>query len=79
MAQAESDYHHGQMNVSEHEATYRRFGALAKWGSLHIATVLLFFALLFCTKAGFVGSLVPTIILSAAGLFFLRSKPSDGH
>ena len=79
MAQAESDYHHGEMNVSEHEATYRRFGAMAKWGSLLIATVLLFFALLFCTKTGFFGSLIPAAILSAAGLFFLRSKPSDSH
>lgn len=79
MAHAESDYHHGEMNVAEQTATYRRFGALAKWGSLILATGLLFFALLFCTKTGFVGSLVPAVILVAAGIFFLRSKPSDSH
>jgi len=79
MAHAESDYHHGEMNISEQAATYRRFGAMSKWGSLIIATGLLFFALLFCTQTGFMGSAIPAVVLLAAGIFFLRSKPSDSH
>lgn len=79
MAHAESDYHHGEMNVSEQAATYRRFGAMSKWASLIIATGLLMFGLMFCTKAGVMGSVIPAAILLAAGIFFLRSKPSDNH
>lgn len=79
MDHAESDYHHGEMSVAEQAATYRRFGALSKWAALVIATGLLMFGLLFCTSAGFFGSVIPAAVLLAAGIFFLRSKPSDGH
>ena len=79
MDHAPSDYHHGEMNIAEQTATYQRFGAMSKWGALVIATGLLMFALMFCTGAGFFGSVIPAAVVLAAGIFFLRSKPSAGH
>ena len=79
MDHAPSDYHHGDMNIAEQTATYQRFGALSKWAALVIATGILMFGLMFCTSAGFLGSVVPAVVVLTAGSYFLRSKLSDGH
>lgn len=73
------DYHRGEMDISEQEATYVAMMALTKWGSLAIVVAITFFTLLFCTAAGFLGSLVTAVVLTAAGIFFLRDKKSGGH
>jgi thiamine transporter ThiT len=79
MSEHATDYHHGDMDISEHAASYRLFGALAKWGSLTIAVAVLMLSLWFCTGVGFVGGLIPGVIVAAAGAFFLRSKPDPAH
>ena len=33
----------------------------------------------FCTPAGFLGGLIPGVVLAAAGIFFLREKKGGGH
>ncbi len=72
-----SDYHHGQMNISEQKASYEAFGALSKYGSLAVAVLVLMLTLWFCLGSGFMGGAIPGVILFAAGLIFLRSKPAD--
>lgn len=79
MANSATDYQHGEMNVSEHAATYRLFGALTKWASLTIAVVVLMLTLWFCVGAGFLGGAIPGAILAGAGVYFLRSKPDASH
>ncbi len=79
MDHAESDYQHGHMDIAEQSAMYRRFGSMSKWAALAIATGVLMFSLMFCTGAGFLGSVIPAVIVLAAGIYFLRSKPADGH
>jgi len=79
MDHASSDYHHGEMNITEQAATYQRFGVMSKWSALVLAVGLLFFAMLFCTQAGFGGSFISAFVVLVAGIFFLRSKPSDSH
>ena len=74
-----SDYHHGEMAVTEQTHTYALFGRLTKWGALHIAVLVTIFTLWFCTGVGFFGGLIPGAILWAAGIFFLRSKPNAEH
>jgi thiamine transporter ThiT len=73
------DYHRGEMDIHEQSATYAAFGNMAKWGSLAIAVLLLTITLWFCTPAGFVGGVIPGIVLLAAGIFFLREKPASAH
>ena len=73
------DYHRGEMDIHEQSATYAAFGNMAKWGSLAIATLLLTITLWFCTSVGFVGGVIPGIVLLVAGIFFLREKPASAH
>lgn len=73
------DYHRGEMDIQEQAATYAAFGALTKWGSLAIAAVLLTVTLWFCTSAGFLGGLIPGVVLAVVGVVFLREKPASSH
>lgn len=77
MAGANSDYQRGTMDIAEQTSTFHLVMGLTKWGSLVIAAGVLFFALLFCTHTGFLGSAAYTVVLVAAGIFFLRAKPED--
>ncbi|PTS88499.1 MULTISPECIES: aa3-type cytochrome c oxidase subunit IV [unclassified Caulobacter] len=73
------DYHRGEMDIQEQAATYAAFGGMAKWGSLAIAVVLTVITLWFCTPAGFLGGLIPGIVLAVLGVVFLREKPGSTH
>lgn len=73
------DYHRGEMDISEQAATFAAFNNMTKWGSLSVSVLLLFITLLFCTKAGFIGSAIAAVVLLAAGIFFLRDKPVPAH
>jgi hypothetical protein len=73
------DYHRGEMDIHEQAATYAAFGKMTKWGSLAVATLLLFITLLFCTPTGFVGSAIAAVVLLAVGVFALKEKPSSAH
>lgn len=73
------DYQRGEMDIQEQAATFAAFNGMTKWGSLAVSVLLLFITLLFCTKAGFVGSAIPAVVLLAGGIFFLRDKPATAH
>jgi hypothetical protein len=79
MAQSDSEYHHGEMNVDAQVATFHLFNGLTKWGSLAVATVILTTTLWFCVGAGFLGGAIPGAVLVALGVVFLRDKPAEGH
>ena len=69
------DYHRGEMDIHEQAATYSLFGKLTKWGSLVLAVSLVMLTLWFCTDAGFLGSLVSSLVLLVIGIWVLRDKP----
>jgi hypothetical protein len=77
MAEQGSHYHRGEMDVHEQVATFHLFGALTKWGSLHLATLLVFLVLWFCTGAGFLGALVAAVVVAVLGALLLRG--GGGH
>ena len=79
MADATHDYHHGDQQITEQITTYRAFGALTKWGSLTIATLVLMLTLWFCLDSGFLGGLIPGVVVFALGAVFLRSNPDQSH
>ena len=70
-------YVHGSMPVQEQAATYSLFMGMAKWGSLAVATVLLFLTIWFQPNGSFFGGLIAAVVLAGAGWWFLRAKP--GH
>ncbi len=74
-----SEYHRGEMDISEHKATYAAVMGLTKWGSLALAVAILVLTLWFCTPAGFVGGLIPGVVLTVLGIIFLREKKGGGH
>ena len=79
MAQTPSEFHHGEQDATENIESYRLFRALAKWGSLSLAVVTLVLTLWFCTGAGFMGGLIPGIIVTALGVWFLRPRHLNEH
>jgi hypothetical protein len=74
-----SDYHRGDMDISEHTSTFNGFIALSKWGSLTIAVALLFLVMMFCAHAGLFQAALAAIVVAAVGGFILRDKPDSGH
>jgi archaellum biogenesis protein FlaJ (TadC family) len=74
-----SEYHRGEMDISEQTATYKIFMLLTKWGSLAIAALLVLLVLWFCTPAGFLTSLGVTLVMTVIGIVVLRDKPDAAH
>lgn len=74
-----SDYKHGEMDIHQHQASYQLFGALAKWGSLYLSVALVFLVLLTCTPAGWMTSLIVSVVVAAIGWFMLKKKPDSSH
>ncbi len=79
MAEHGSSYVFGEMDVHQNQASYAIFVNMAKWGSLAVAVIVLTATLWFCTPAGFLGGLIPAVVVLALGIFALRSKPGSGH
>jgi hypothetical protein len=73
----DSDYRRGEMDISEQRATFDLFMNLTKWGSLHLAAILLFLTVLFSTEAGFFGAAFAFVVLEAIGFFMLKKKPQS--
>ena len=74
MAEQASDYHRGDMDITEQVTTFRDAMTVTKWSCLAVAVGVLFFTLLFCTDTGFFGSLIPAVIVAAVGVFALKSR-----
>ena len=79
MSESASDYHHGDQDIAAQVSTYRTFGTLTKWVSLGLGASLLALVLWFCVGVGFLGGLVPAVILLALGITFLRAAPDQAH
>lgn len=60
------------MDYEEHEKTYALFLALAKYGALVCAALLLAMAFGFFTTAGFFSATVLFVLIVAAGGYILR-------
>jgi thiamine transporter ThiT len=77
MAGKASEYHRGEMDIHEQVATFHLIMNITKWGSLVIASSLLFLVLWFCTGAGFLAGLISGIVVFALGSLLLRG--GGGH
>ena len=79
MAEHASDYTRGDMDIEAHKASFHAFVLMSKWGSLTIASGLLFFTMWFCTSAGFLAALVSAVVVAVVGTLILREKPGAAH
>ena len=76
MAEPSHEYHRGEMDIHEQQATFDGFNLLTKWGSLIIAVGTFFVTLWFCTNAGFIGAFISAAVLAVIGYLVLREKPA---
>ena len=75
-----SDYVHGEMDISMHEGTFRGFMTASKWLSLVTLAVVLWATLAFAVGIGWLISIIPTVIFMVAGAFFVKFFfPDDPH
>lgn len=79
MAGKASDYHRGDMDVSEQVATFHLVMNITKWGSLIIASALLANVLWFCTDAGFLTGAIAGLVVLVLGIVLLRERGGQGH
>ena len=74
-----SEYHRGEMDISEQVATFSLFNGMTKWGSLALAALLALLVLWFCTPAGFLAGFVAAAVMVVIGVVVLRDKPEAAH
>ena len=74
-----SEYHRGEMDISEQVSTFALFNGMTKWGSVALASLLSFLVLWFCTPVGFGGGFITGAIVLVLGIVLLRDKPEAGH
>ena len=79
MAGPASDYHRGEMDIQEQVSTFHLVMGITKWGSLILASFLLFIVIWFCTAAGFLPGLITGALLLVLGIVMLREKKSPAH
>lgn len=79
MAGPASDYHRGEMDVTEQVSTFHLIMGITKWGSLVLASFLLFIVIWFCTTAGFVSGFITGAVVLVLGFLMLREKKSAAH
>ena len=79
MADTDSEYHHGQQNAATQIADFRLFAAATKWFSLFAGVLILVLTLWFCTSVGFLGGLIPGLIVLGIGVAVFRNKPRRVH
>ena len=79
MAGPASDYHRGEMDIQEQVSTFHLVMGMTKWGSLILASFLLFVVIWFCTSAGFLPGFITGAVALVLGIVMLREKKSPAH
>lgn len=72
-------YQHGTMAIEEQASTWKLVQALFSWGSLSIASILLFLVLWFRPGGNFFGGFIAAVVVFTAGYFFLKSGSKKAH
>jgi small-conductance mechanosensitive channel len=71
-------YHRGTMTIEEQTSTWHLVQNLLSWGSLAIASMILFLVIWFQPNGSFIGGLLAGLVVFGAGYAFLKSG-SKGH
>ena len=79
MAGTPSDYHHGDMDVTEQTATFHLIMGMTKWGSLALASALVLLVVWFCTPSGFWPGLISALVVLVLGIQLLKEKKGAAH
>ena len=69
-----SEYHRGEMDVSEQSETFSRFIGLSIWFSGYLALTVLWLTLTFATSLGWMIATIATVIVGIAMGLALKMK-----
>lgn len=72
---ADHDYQRGTQDIAEQRSTFSLVMGLTKWGSLAVATILLFLVMWFQPDGNVFTALIAAGVVAVAGFFVLRDKP----
>ncbi|CAN5357502.1 hypothetical protein BH10PSE1_BH10PSE1_18940 [soil metagenome] len=72
-------YQHGSMTIEEQVSTWKLVQALFSWGSLSIASILLFLVIWFQPGGSFIGGFLAGVVVFVAGFVFLKSGSKKAH
>ena len=72
-------YQRGSMTIEEQASTWKLVQGLFSWGSLSIASMLLFLVLWFRPGGSFFMGLICGVVVFAAGFVFLKSGSKSAH
>jgi hypothetical protein len=75
MADEAADYHHGDQDIHEQQATFRHVMIATKWFTLHLAALLTLLTIWFCTPGGFWNGLLAAFVITVVGIIALRERP----
>ncbi len=70
---AQDDYVRGSMEIAEQKSTFDLFMGMAKYGSLAVAALLTLLTIWFMPNGSFIAGVGAAVVLTAAGVWFLRS------
>jgi hypothetical protein len=79
MAAEASEYHHGQQDIREQQATFRNAMVATKWSILALGALITLLTMWFCTAAGFFNAAGAAVVILAVGFFALRERRSPAH
>jgi hypothetical protein len=76
MTESATDYHRGEQDIHEQQATFQLVMTATKWSIVALAALITFLALWFCTAAGFFNALLVAVVITVVGVVALRERPS---
>ena len=74
MAEQASEYHHGQQDIHEQQATFHNAMIATKWSILALAALITFLTMWFCTAAGFFNAAGAAVVILVVGIVALRQR-----
>ena len=78
MAEQAPEYHHGEQDIREQQATFHDAMIATKWAIVALAALITFLTMWFCTAAGFFSAFAAAVVILAVGIFALRER-SPAH
>lgn len=76
MAESATEYHHGDMDITEQQRTFKDAMGATKWAIIILAALIAALTLWFCTAAGFWSGAIVALVILVVGGVALRERPS---
>lgn len=79
MAEQASDYHRGDQDIRDQQATFHLFIAMTKWTCVYLGALVLFLAMWLSAKTGLMPALITAVVVIVLGTLLLRDRGGSDH